>query len=196
MKTLLSLAVVLCVLALPPEPARAQWVQTGGPEGGEISSIVSNASMVLAATYNGVFRSSDSGMTWALVNTGLTKLNIACVAVNGPNLYGATAGTTFVSTDNGTGWKEGGPGLPFSYYVRFLAFVGTDVFAGVDVGGVYRSTDYGSSWAAANAGLADTNVSALAAFGSTLFVGTQGGLYRSTDNGMKWTPSNAGLAAN
>jgi hypothetical protein len=40
------------------------------------------------------------------------------------------------------------------YYIRSMAFAGTDLFVGVDVGGVYRSTDDGATWEAANNGLA------------------------------------------
>jgi hypothetical protein len=54
MKTLLSLTILLCVFNLSPGSAPAQWVQTGGPEGGGITSVVSNGSMVFAATYTGV----------------------------------------------------------------------------------------------------------------------------------------------
>lgn len=59
-------------------------------------------------------------------------------------------------------------------------------------GGVYRSTDSGTSWTAVNTGLTTTdedgatNVYALAVYETNLFAGTNDGVFRSTDNGQSW----------
>src|SRR2546422_307177 len=50
-------------------------------------------------------------------------------------------------------------------------------------GGVFRSTDDGASWTAANNVLAGTAVVALAVSATSLFAGTSGGVFRSTDDG-------------
>lgn len=63
------------------------------------------------------------------------------------------------------------------------------VFAGTRGKGVFRSSDGGESWEAVSAGLAHTNVFALA-FSTTvgLLAGTDGGaVYRSTDGGGYWS---------
>ena len=49
---------------------------------------------------------------------------------------------------------------------------GTDLFAGTQHGGVFLSTDNGTSWTAVNAGLTDTVVISLAVSGTDLFAGT------------------------
>jgi uncharacterized protein (TIGR03437 family) len=83
--------------------------------------------------------------------------------------------------------------------VRAFLSVGTNLFAGVGVqGGAYRSSDQGQTWTAANAGIENTDIMALAAIGSDLFAGSIGsnlGVYRSTDNGQTWQPAN-GTAPN
>lgn len=75
----------------------------------------------------------------------------------------------------------------------------TNIFAGLEGAGIYRSTDSGSTWTSASLSPATTQVTALvrqAGTGSTaLYAGTiGGGVYTSTDNGVSWTVcSNTGL---
>jgi hypothetical protein len=71
---------------------------------------------------------------------------------------------------------------------------GSNIFAGTG-GGVYLSTNNGTSWTGVNAGLsADTYVNALAVSGSNIFAGAMdGSVYLSTNNGTSWTGVNAGL---
>ena len=79
--------------------------------------------------------------------------------------------------------------------VRSLLVEGLDLFAGTNGGGIFLSTDNGSSWAEANTGLSNKTVNALAATGSNLFAGTNGGVFLSTDNGSSWTAVNTGLTS-
>jgi len=75
-----------------------------------------------------------------------------------------------------------------------LAVSGVNLFTGT-MGGVFRSTDEGASWTAANSGLPGNPVNALAVKGTSLFAGTDNGPFRSTDNGASWTAVSAGLSA-
>jgi ligand-binding sensor domain-containing protein len=74
---------------------------------------------------------------------------------------------------------------------------GSNLFAGTDTGGVFLSTDSGTSWTSVNSGLpAKTIVLSLAVSGIDLYAGTDtGGVFLSTDSGTSWTPVNAGLPA-
>ena len=65
-------------------------------------------------------------------------------------------------------------------------------------GGVFKSTDGGGTWSAANTGLSSSpDVNALAidpTTPSTLYAGTNGGgVFKSTDAGGTWSAANAGL---
>ena len=61
---------------------------------------------------------------------------------------------------------------PYGGYITCLAINGSNIFAGTDGGGVYLSSNNGSSWAAVNTGLTDNYVNALAISGSNIFAGT------------------------
>jgi len=77
--------------------------------------------------------------------------------------------------------------------VSCLAVSGTNLFAGTWSGGVFHSTNNGTSWTAVNPGLTNTSVYSLAVLGTILFAGTDGGVFLSTDNGTSWTAVNNGL---
>src|SRR5258706_5821872 len=63
---------------------------------------------------------------------------------------------------------------PYGSRVLCFAVSGTNLFAGTP-GGVFLSTNNGTSWTAFNTGLTNTNVYALAVSGTNLFVGTPSG---------------------
>jgi len=75
-----------------------------------------------------------------------------------------------------------------------------NIFAGLSGAGIFRSTDSGSTWNAAQVLPANTQITALAKQPGTgspaLYAGTiGGGVYASTDNGQTWNAcSNTGLA--
>src|SRR5512140_3141624 len=90
--------------ALVAHPASAQWKQTNGPYGGTINCLAVCGSNFVAGTDGaGVFRSSDEGLTWATVNSGLADLVVKSLAVSGTNLFaGTSTGGVFRSDDNGS----------------------------------------------------------------------------------------------
>jgi photosystem II stability/assembly factor-like uncharacterized protein len=81
---------------------------------------------------------------------------------------------------------------PYGGLVNCFAVSGTNLFAGTR-GGVFLSTNNGTSWTAVNTGLTNTDVTSLAVSGTNLFAGTFGGVFLSTNNGTSWTAVNTGL---
>jgi photosystem II stability/assembly factor-like uncharacterized protein len=73
---------------------------------------------------------------------------------------------------------------------------GTDIFAGTDGGGIFRSTNNGTSWTAVNSGLPRiAYISSLAVSDSNIFAGGDLGVYRTTSRGASWTALNSGSPA-
>jgi ligand-binding sensor domain-containing protein len=69
-------------------------------------------------------------------------------------------------------------------------------YAGTWGGGVYKSTDNGGHWSAANTGLQAGDVYALAiepAAPNTIYAGTEAGVFRTTDGGGNWAAASSGL---
>lgn len=126
-----------------------------------------------AGTGRGAFRSADKGTTWTAVNSGLT------VTVN--NVTYAMPVAALTSSPDGT---------------LYAGTAGFNIDGTANKGGsVYRSTNKGATWIAANSGLTDKYVFALTlAPDGTLYAGTWGdGVFKSVDKGVTWTAANGGL---
>jgi hypothetical protein len=77
--------------------------------------------------------------------------------------------------------------------VSVLAVSGVNLFAGTLGGGVFRSTNNGTTWVSAGAGLTDNLIWSLAVSGSNLFAGTNTSIFLSTNNGASWSSFSEGL---
>lgn len=82
---------------------------------------------------------------------------------------------------------------PYGGNIQSLAVSGIYLFAGTQLGGVFRSNNNGTNWTAVNNGLTDHNVRSFAFWGTNLFAGTSYGVFLSTDYGTSWTAINNGL---
>jgi hypothetical protein len=81
-----------------------------------------------------------------------------------------------------------------NFGVSSLAVGGTNLFAGTG-GGVFISTNNGTSWASVDSGLTSPNGYCLAVSGTNLFAGSSigGGVFLSTNEGTSWTAVDSGL---
>src|SRR4051812_43453471 len=85
---------------------------------------------------------------------------------------------------------------PYGGTVTCFAISGQNIFAGTDGGGVFLSTDSGTTWTPVNKGITNPRITALTISGTTVFAGASygyDGLFRSTDNGKNWTIMNNGV---
>jgi len=199
MKSMLIVALTALAMLTGLERTDAQWVQTSGPEGGQITAFASHNGFVFAGTSGaGNFRSSNGGTTWTQMNSGYGYPSPTSYLVKGTKLFSATV-NVYWTTDNGSAWTPG-TGLPDGNSVTCLATDGTNIYGGISAGfstlGVFRSADDGATWQGSNAGLPDfSGIASLCVSGTTVFAGTSGsglGIYRSTDQGMTWALSGTG----
>jgi ligand-binding sensor domain-containing protein len=171
----------------------AQWIQSG-LEGFFVRTITVTGSNIFVGTSgDGIYRSSNNGISWTQVNSGLTNLYIYAFAVSGSNLFAGTEGDgIFLSTNNGASWIA--TGTLTNPFVFALTVSGMDVYAGTDGDGIFRSTNNGSSWTNASIGMTNTRVFSLVVSGTNLFAGTfGGGVFLSTNNGTSWISVSSGL---
>jgi hypothetical protein len=175
---------------------RAQWVHLNLPNdtGIGVSSFASIGSNFFAGTIDGVFLSTDSGISWMAVDSGLTTMYVYSLDVVGTNLFAGTDSGVFRSIDSGKSWTGTNSGLPGTRIFALTAS-GTNLFCAtnsISPGGVgdnvFLSTDNGTNWAVIGGGFPDTvYISAIAVSGTNIFVGGDRGIFLSTDNGTNWT---------
>jgi len=149
----------------------------------------------------GIYRTADSGSNWEFTNNGFTALNISALATrgNGDLLVGSAELDVSISSDNGTTWStqtiaSSGNG---NWRVTDLAEDSSgNLYASttgnMDGGELFKSSDNGSSWSAANNGLLNgvtyMNGNALEISpNGNLYLGTTVGVYKSTDGANSWT---------
>ncbi len=176
---------------------------SGGPYGGNIFALAINPSTpstLYVGDGGGVFKSTDSGSTWAATNAGLTNLIVQALAINPSTpstLYAGTdGGGVFKSTDSGGTWANAGLSSVFALAIDPSA--PSTLYAGTFSDGVFKSTDSGGTWTHTNAELTNPRVNSLAINPSnpaTLYVGTDGGVLKSTNSGGTWAPANTGLTS-
>ena len=124
----------------------ATWVATGGTDTSKaaspsefVYSFAVNGTTLLAATFDGVYRSTNNGTNWTLLDgIPIRAANILSVSaanafyVSGSAQDGSSYGVS-VSTDNGNTWRASSYGLPGAIP---LTVNGTNLFAGSSLGGV------------------------------------------------------------
>ena len=210
MKTL-AICLTLAIVLLCPA-ASAQWVRTNDPCPDFLiwdAPLAVSGTNLFAGTWDGgVFRSTDNGISWTAVNTGLLWHlfggyygAVICFAVSGTNLFAGGHDGVYLSTDDGTNWKAVSAGLPWyaegEYYrhypVSCLAVSGMNLFAGTESDGVFLRASNATSWAAAQTPF--ENFSQMVQLGPNLFAGAGGYVFLSTNNGASWTAVNTGLHA-
>jgi formylglycine-generating enzyme required for sulfatase activity/photosystem II stability/assembly factor-like uncharacterized protein len=180
----------------------ATW--TGGQNGlpyNDILELAANESSLFAGlSGHGIFRSTDQGESWAQLSNGIpTDQSVFSLAFNGGYIFAGVAGHgVYRSIDNGISWASANVGMSDYVEVDALAANGPSLFAGT-WGGVFVSTNCGTSWTAANGGLPPGNTWPLVfqcfAFnGPILYTGTNGaGIFLSSDNGTSWKAANDGI---
>ncbi|MEO8514317.1 MAG: T9SS type A sorting domain-containing protein [Ignavibacteria bacterium] len=176
---------IICLLSIV-KPLKAQWTQTG-LDGYYIRTITFSGSTIFTGTSgDGMFRSTNNGTSWSVMNSGLVGLEFPAFAISGTNLYAGSEGAgVFLSTNNGTSWSSLAPLTNQNVFA--LAVSGSDLYAGVDGGGVFRSTNNGANWINSTIGMTNTRITSLAIIGTNLFAGTfGGGVFLSTNNGINW----------
>ena len=182
-------------IAIGPESSGGVFTKS---EIGSLAVNPSNPSTVLAATLgDGMFGSTDQGLTWNRVTLSTTDTYIRQVVFDSANpgtVYTATDGGVLKSTDAGMTWAA--PSFDESYLTFIVAVDPLNppvLYAGTNFG-PFKSTDGGATWSAINSGITDRYVMALAvdpADSGTVYMGTTPGgsaghIFKSTDGGATW----------
>jgi photosystem II stability/assembly factor-like uncharacterized protein len=154
-----------------------------------------------------ILKSSDSGLTWAAVKTGLggrtfSPVSLVVDPLNPSNVYVGLPGSgVYKSTDSGATWTAMNNGLP-TQEVRALAMESSNpavIYAAVEglqqgSGGIFKTTDAGNTWLHLNNDTPSLSASILILTPNAFYMGTNfGTVYRSTDKGGHWSSASVGL---
>jgi Tol biopolymer transport system component/photosystem II stability/assembly factor-like uncharacterized protein len=174
------------------------------PQTYQIAASFQDANLLYAATGGRIYKSTDSGTTWANVTNNLPpNSSFQLISVNPANsaeLLTATSLGLYRTTDGGASWSAAagataGSGIsaieyaPSNPQIIYLA----------NGSAVRKTTDGGTTWKTLNTGLPTSGSLATLAVDpqdpSTVYVGSsQQGIYKSVDGGLNWSAINTGIS--
>ena len=187
---------------------------TGGPPISDVQTIALDpihhgtiyAGVYSGSTAGGVYKSTDGGTSWTLLNADTNVItDVRAVVVDPSTPATVYAGSTYAgvlkSTDGGATWNPMNTGLGALPSVESLAIdpITPATLYTCIIGGIFKSTDGGANWLAANNGLSSTDVLGIAVQPgnpATLYARVNGGgVFKSTNSAGNWVAMNTGLAS-
>jgi hypothetical protein len=157
---------------------------------GNVIDMINMNNSILAATSNGLYKSTNKGTNWSISNSGIaiTTVNVLTRKDNTSTVYAGTENGLYVSNNFGTTWTL--TSLD-SVSVSAISITGSNIYAGVRNQGVFVSYDNGLTWSNT---LINSRITALASKGNYVYAGWRnthgkphGGIIVSADKGATWT---------
>lgn len=147
---------------------------------------------IYCGTENGIYKSSNDGQSWILLQNGLPQdeFNIIKSSTSG-YVYAVSFDGFYFSINHGESWDQ------VTFEANSINSLAIDDSNNVYAGslywgrGIYKSTDNGVTWYEINNGIKNSFISCIAqSINGTIWVGTWGqGLYFSTNSGSNWNYS-------
>jgi photosystem II stability/assembly factor-like uncharacterized protein len=165
-----------------------------------------NPRLLYAGTNEGLYRSDDAGEHWARLDSPMNHLVTWCVLVDPRRPDVLFAGTRpariFRSTDAGRNWvqldvaiAQHCDNLVYNRVTTLLPDpnVFDGLWAGIEIDGVWQSSDLGETWSRHNAGLSSLDIHSMVIVprdgaSRCIFASTNNDLNLSTDEGRIWQP--------
>ncbi|MDQ3019671.1 MAG: T9SS type A sorting domain-containing protein [Bacteroidota bacterium] len=148
------------------------------------TSAICNLNFYAARFGEGIYRSTNVGYNWSIVNTGLSNHFVNSMVTIDNILYACTEGGIFKWSDVSLNWNSINSGLT-ELNIISISGEGNNFFVASKGGGVFRSIDGGNSWVKTN--LQNKNVKSIFHSGTLTFAGVfNEGIMRSTNSGNNW----------
>jgi photosystem II stability/assembly factor-like uncharacterized protein len=166
------------------------WQQsTIGLNGKFVEAVAAKDNDLYATVWNeGIYKSSDDGISWNAVNSGMLTKQVRTINTSGTDIYVGTTNGVFLSKDNGDSWIELDNALK-EVDVKIITAQGTNLYFGSIGKGVYHYTTDGSFVERLNGGFDDTfpDICGLATNNEDIFSCTWSGhVYKLNNQNRLW----------
>lgn len=167
-----------------------------GYQGREIKQIIALGNELFAATFSGLFRSSDNGMTWSPQNFGMSRSYFkSLVTMPDGGWLGLERFGLFQSRDSGANWQwvEDTAVASLQQQMRYIFAKDSLLFTSLQEQGIFRSADGGRHWKSLGDAHSVSDPGRMAYLGADLFIlADDGKVWKSLDQGVSWVSSSAG----
>ena len=195
--------VLVCLIYSALSTANAQWVHVG-LENFYVEALVvspndaSGNTLFAGTNGNGVFISTNNGIDWTQVNTGLNNIYVKVLAISDTNIFAVTGIGIYRSTNNGASWilLKTTDSAVESFAIAPSEQGEKNLFA-LTTQNIYHSTNNGEDWIQLERPLGGWGLTLAVGpngqDGSSLYIGVgyeaqgAGKIYRSNDNGINWS---------
>jgi photosystem II stability/assembly factor-like uncharacterized protein len=159
-----------------------------------------NPDTVYAGEYlTGVFKTTNGGVSWSPINTGLSNLRVSGIAIDPRTptvLYVGTDIGVFKSTTGGASWNLSNSGRVVDTAILAVdPLMTARIYAGGAASGVFRSDDGAANWSASNTGIRFAVVHSVTVdplTPSIIYATGHSSIFKSTDGAVSWRLSDSG----
>jgi len=126
----------------------AQWVLTNDTIWHDVEAFSDNGNYLFAAVpSDGVYKTSNNGLTWSLFNVKINARTANCIAAKNNMVFLATDTGLYKSTNNGNNWFI--VDNLIGNYIEAVTVAESFLFIG-KYDGIFRSDNWGTNWVMVN----------------------------------------------
>jgi len=188
----------------------ATWIQSAtGITSTQVYSVAVNQKngFVFINSFDGVYRSTNKGSNWQLMNNGITNAGMFgyAIAINDAgtvfagfssgNKGGVVPGAIYISTNDGTSWTQSNSGIanPDVHFIECSSHGEIYAVNGQENGELFRSINNGATWSSTSITWMTSDWMGMLFDGMYTFITTDAGVMRSMNDGVDWNLTNDGL---
>lgn len=172
------------------------WEKSFSIKNNTFTAMVKNDSVIYAGiNYSGMVKSTDNGVTWDTINTGLKNSsgnipNIKVLTLMGNNVFAGTdLDGVYRTTNGGSSWSQINKGLT-DLITYQISVKDSDVYVATD-DGLYKSTDMGDNWKP----IYNSFVYSFLFYDGGIFIANYNDIEESFDGGQTWKDVSDGYGA-
>lgn len=170
------------------------WAPTSAPQNQwtSINASADGSKLVAVANVGGIYVSTNSAVNWKLTSAPRSPWTAVACSADGSKLIACANTGIYLSSNTGATWKNAN--VPNNSWFSIASSSDGQILAAVaNHGGIYVSTDSGSSWNQSDAPVEPAwSAVAATADGSIMIAAADPGpIYTSTNSGLNWNSNSA-----
>ena len=176
MPFILKILLAFAAIILMNKNVYPDWLKVQDVSGS--SCILPAGNIILVGTNNGIYRSTDDGLSWKNYMVNYDYSVITDLTKNDNFIFAGTLNGVYSSADTGKTWSYLGP----EFTILSVCAIDSIIFTCIQGGGLFRSENNGQTWSPIDG----NHYYSYLLYNNKIFTGTFTGIYVSPNNGLTW----------